>query len=630
MYSETIGSKYKEEVMKKTHVSKLLVAALCAVFLIAAAGLFAETKGGAKKTTVMGWETILEDSFETFDFPEPWERTGTNYTWGQSDVQASDGTYSIWCADKNLGGNPQLEPKVGSGYANNMEAWLDYGPFDLRNCNDALMSFDIWRKLSDQDKVEIIAYNNVKTATVIYTGGQGGWFSEEISFGNWNGSSFLGNKDVYVRLRFYSNGAGTDIGAFIDNVVIQKDFAGWPDVAVSALGVNVTDAVSGEEILVEGSTTNLSDNKSQANKMNFYLSADRTFSSADDVCIGSLPIPGLEKDEVSSFSESFFVPVTLDPGSYYLIGVVDPNNVMNEEDKDNNVYVTGSPMSITQPVGWEAILFDDFEDPFPETYGWERYADVGNYTWSREPGNAEALTGDYSLWCAAKSYGAAPGLEPADGYAALMSAYATYGKFDLVNAVAADLSMHTWYEMGPTDKMEVLINAGSGWEGYQFEGNSGGWTYVQLDLTDWPVYGNLLGYSNITFALHFISSANIPKPEGAFVDNVVIRKQTTSAVGENDKAIPEVFELNQNYPNPFNPQTSIAYSLPRDADVTLTIYNIFGQKVRTVVDQKVKAGYHTVQWDGVDTYGSKVASGVYFYKISAGTFTAMKKMILVE
>jgi len=613
----------------KTNLSKFFVAALTVIFVIAAMGLIAETKGGNSKAKLSEWQTVLEDSFESTEFPEPWTRTGVNYTWGLSDAQASDGTQSIWCAAKALGGNPRRQPIVGSGYANNMDAWLDYGPIDLRNCTDGFMSFDIWHKLSDQDKVEIIAYNGITKATVIYKGGQGSWSSEKISFGNWNGVNFLGQKTVYVRIRFYSNAAGTDIGAFVDNVVIKKYFTGWPDVTFKTLTCTPAAVSQGEEVMIEGLITNISVNSSQSNIIKFYVSADETINFNEDPCIGRLAIPALEQNEEFGFTESYPIPVMLPAGTYYVAGVLDPDSIMFEDDKTNNTYVCASQVVVSEPKGWETILSEDFEQAFPETHGWGRFVNGGQYNWDREGYNVDAFDGDYSIWCAGQNLGGAPNISPNDGYAVNMDAFSTYGPFDLTDALAADISFHYWYEIQGNDKFEVLVNAGAGWEGFEYQGYSGGWNYAQLDFSNWPVYGNLLGHSNVTFAVHFSSDA-AGNAEGVYIDNVVIRKQTSTAVGDNLNNVPHTFALNQNYPNPFNPETVIGYALPKDSEVKITVYNIFGQKVRTLVNQKIKAGNHTVTWNGTDDYGLKVASGVYFYKISAGDFRAMKKMILVQ
>ncbi|MCK4223592.1 MAG: T9SS type A sorting domain-containing protein [candidate division Zixibacteria bacterium] len=96
------------------------------------------------------------------------------------------------------------------------------------------------------------------------------------------------------------------------------------------------------------------------------------------------------------------------------------------------------------------------------------------------------------------------------------------------------------------------------------------------------------------------------------------------------ESTPQHFSLSQNYPNPFNPQTSIRYALPQDAQVKLVIYNILGEKVKTLVDEHQFAGYQVIWWDGKDERGDKVASGVYFYRLEAEKFSEVKKMLLVK
>jgi hypothetical protein len=92
-----------------------------------------------------------------------------------------------------------------------------------------------------------------------------------------------------------------------------------------------------------------------------------------------------------------------------------------------------------------------------------------------------------------------------------------------------------------------------------------------------------------------------------------------------DTQYPQGFELSQNYPNPFNPITQINYTLPRDGHVRLEIYNLLGQKVGTLVDEYQQAGQKTVNWEAKD-----LSSGIYFYKLTAGDFTATKKMVLTK
>jgi len=94
---------------------------------------------------------------------------------------------------------------------------------------------------------------------------------------------------------------------------------------------------------------------------------------------------------------------------------------------------------------------------------------------------------------------------------------------------------------------------------------------------------------------------------------------------------PEVYALADNYPNPFNPETTLKYQLPESADVTLEIYNMLGQVVRTLVNEQQSAGRYSIQWDARNDNGHSLSSGIYFYRIQAGgEFAGVKKMLLVK
>ena len=94
--------------------------------------------------------------------------------------------------------------------------------------------------------------------------------------------------------------------------------------------------------------------------------------------------------------------------------------------------------------------------------------------------------------------------------------------------------------------------------------------------------------------------------------------------------IPESFGLSQNYPNPFNPQTTIAYQLPTASRVTVEVFNILGQLVKTLVDAEQQAGTYSVVWDGRDGNGLKVNSGIYFCRFRAAEYSKIQKMLLVK
>ena len=88
---------------------------------------------------------------------------------------------------------------------------------------------------------------------------------------------------------------------------------------------------------------------------------------------------------------------------------------------------------------------------------------------------------------------------------------------------------------------------------------------------------------------------------------------------------PSVWELGQNYPNPFNPTTTIRYALPQRSHLSLTVFNNLGQLVATLVNENQDAGSHVVKFNG-----STLASGVYFYRLQAGSFVQTKKLLLLR
>jgi hypothetical protein len=98
-----------------------------------------------------------------------------------------------------------------------------------------------------------------------------------------------------------------------------------------------------------------------------------------------------------------------------------------------------------------------------------------------------------------------------------------------------------------------------------------------------------------------------------------------TGVNNHQQGIPTEFSLSQNYPNPFNPITDIKYSIPKETNVKITIYDELGREVAVLVIEKQNAGNYNVEWDGTN-----YSSGLYFYKLEAGDFTDVKKMVLIK
>jgi len=104
----------------------------------------------------------------------------------------------------------------------------------------------------------------------------------------------------------------------------------------------------------------------------------------------------------------------------------------------------------------------------------------------------------------------------------------------------------------------------------------------------------------------------------------------TSVAEHPSPIIPGEFALRKNYPNPFNPSTSIRYEIAKSVPVELAVFNLLGQKIRTLVNEQQVAGFYTVAWDGRDDFGRPAASGLYVYELKAGEFKQVQKMLLLK
>ena len=103
-----------------------------------------------------------------------------------------------------------------------------------------------------------------------------------------------------------------------------------------------------------------------------------------------------------------------------------------------------------------------------------------------------------------------------------------------------------------------------------------------------------------------------------------------AAVENNSSIVPSSIELEQNYPNPFSSSTAISYQLNKQADVSVTIYDVLGREVKAFTVGLQTIGTHGVVWDGKNNFGSKVSTGIYFYRLQARNETQVKKMVLTD
>ena len=131
----------------------------------------------------------------------------------------------------------------------------------------------------------------------------------------------------------------------------------------------------------------------------------------------------------------------------------------------------------------------------------------------------------------------------------------------------------------------------------------------------------------LEYGLQIIKNSNISYDIKIIMGELDYVQQMSDEILEN---IPSIFSLSQNYPNPFNPVTKLDYNLPLRSKVNISIYNVLGQEIKTLVNGVKEYGYHSTTWNGQDNVGRELASGVYFARITSQGFTKTRKMLLVK
>ena len=145
--------------------------------------------------------------------------------------------------------------------------------------------------------------------------------------------------------------------------------------------------------------------------------------------------------------------------------------------------------------------------------------------------------------------------------------------------------------------------------------------------------GPAMNYARRNFAaVKFNNSIYVFGGENQFNESVpYIEKLDLTTTAETDEfSIPKEIYLEQNYPNPFNPTTTISFKIPKNSKVLLEIFDIFGKRIKTLLNSELNAGKYSFEWNGTDENGNQVASGIYFYRLIAGKNSITKKMTLIR
>ena len=153
---------------------------------------------------------------------------------------------------------------------------------------------------------------------------------------------------------------------------------------------------------------------------------------------------------------------------------------------------------------------------------------------------------------------------------------------------------------------------------------------TSIDMSYQEVYDMITTQSDTTSWWWYVEATDGVDTTGASPDSLTIQWDISDMLSIDDALMPLSFALHQNYPNPFNPTTTLQYDLPEDAQVKIMIYDLMGREVKTLVNNQQTAGFKSILWDATNNLGQPVSAGMYLYRISAGDFHSVKKMILLK
>ena len=153
---------------------------------------------------------------------------------------------------------------------------------------------------------------------------------------------------------------------------------------------------------------------------------------------------------------------------------------------------------------------------------------------------------------------------------------------------------------------------------------------TSIDMSYQEVYDMITTQSDTTSWWWYVEATDGVDTTGASPDSLTIQWDISDMLSIDDDLMPLSFALHQNYPNPFNPTTTLQYDLPEDAQVKIMIYDLMGREVKTLVNNQQTAGFKSIIWNASNNLGQPVSAGMYLYRISAGEFHSVKKMVLLK
>ncbi len=304
---------------------------------------------------------------------------------------------------------------------------------------------------------------------------------------------------------------------------------------------------------------------------------------------------------------------------FYIADTINPSGGFRIDLEVKNGNVDLLKRTFTIPIGTPEVIFSD-----------DAGGGMGNWMTGGSVGGAWGTTG-MTYQSPTKSFTDSP----SGNYAKLCDLrMATVPSFNLTEYPVVHLNFwqkYTTQMYHDYCDVEVSTNSGAKWITVDhYAGTNDTWHEKTIDLSKWAG-----GKNNVKFRFRLTSNDTIHQ-DGWYVDDITLRGyRSPTAVSVNEDAKGSYrFSLEPNYPNPFNPTTTIRFYLKESGHVSLKVYNMLGQEVKTLIDGYQARGEGSVQWNGLNNRGNTVTNGVYIYRLEAVTsnhiYSQARKMILIK
>lgn len=421
-------------------------------------------------------------------------------------------------------------------------------------------------------------------------------------------------------------GASSSAGVFIGSVATSDAFAPAP----VGKDVKITDGATGKQLTVTMTPSADHDKvDAQAYPTQFYNMASvvfvplvtgyKVFNADNNALVATIDARQVTKNPNGTISFNFDATALGSKASY----IVKATDNINDSEASNKADGTAIGGTVTGDGNGDNKV--DVADLalFASAYG--ASAGAGTYTTTFDFNNDGVINiADYAAFAKAFTGSAALGktesLENANGKLSVEF----QGNLAIVRANGLSNAQGVQFDFAAQGARFVKVE-----DGAAFNGNSLS-TYVENDNAVTYAVAGTNGQkvnAGVIAVFQLDSKATEVKLSNVRVVESFVAKAGADVTAQ---GVPTEFALDQNYPNPFNPTTTIRFSLPETSNVTLQIFDIKGRLVKTLVTGQVEAGVHAINWNATDNAGAPVASGVYLYRVQAGSFTKINKMTLLK